>query len=258
LEFVLMHPVHGVTQNPLWIAVIGLPGGLLLCALLARRRVAIPASDLARFVFGASVASILVAWTVSSAVSVEARHLAPAGFAALPLALDEGRLWRREAGASGATVRLSLALALAVFVIGPFAYGVVSVFAKAWRYPSDYRPGPSGYNAVLAEHDAAGVAGRLQDTFVPETDIWYLAEPMTSLDLRGRAIVRHADFMPIADLRRDRFITSRPLRVHVLLPPRFEANGKGLAIRESFPQAASWRHESVPGSAYDQWMADLR
>ena len=255
LAFVLMHPVHGVTQNPVWLAVIGLPGGLVLCALLARRRVTTAAADLARFVFVASVVSILVVWTVSSAVSVEARHLASAGLAALPLAVVEGCAWWRE---SGAAVRRGLALILAVFVIGPFGYGVVSVFAKAWRYPSDYLPGPSGYNVLLAEHDAVGVARRLQDTFVQQTDIWYLTEPMTSLDLTGRAVVRHADFMLLDELRRDRFVTSRPLRVHVLLPPRFEQNGKGLAIRESFPQALAWRRESVPGSAYDQWIAELR
>jgi hypothetical protein len=87
--------------------------------------------------------------------------------------------------------------------------------------------------------------------------MWYLVEPLTALDLPGRAIVRHADFIDIAVLRRDRFVTSRRMRVHVLLPPRFENNGKGEAIRASFPQADGWVRREIPGAEYVSWTATL-
>ena len=73
---------------------------------------------------------------------------------------------------------------------------------------------------------------------------------MSALDLPGRAIVVHADFTDLAALRKMAFQTSRPIRVHALLPPRFESNGKGDAIRSSFLHAGPWRHEPLPGSEY--------
>src|SRR6185295_14997658 len=93
--------------------------------------------------------------------------------------------------------------------------------------------------------------------FDPSTDIWYLTEPLTALDLPGRAIVRHADFMQLALLRRDRFLTSRRMRVHVVMPPRFEDNGKGEAIRASFPQATAWSRTEIPAGEYVCWTAML-
>jgi hypothetical protein len=256
LRYVLMHPTHGVTQNVLWVSVLGLPGGLALVVLGARRRVVGAHAELARAVFATSVVAILAVWSVSVAVSIEARHVASAGLCILPLALAEGRLWWPSSGPMG---RAAIAALVAGYVVVPLAYGVVSVPAKVWRFPRDYRPARSGvYNQLLAEHDAAGVVAQLERDFTPETDVWYLTEPMTALDLKGRAIVVHADFTEVAELRRYRFVTSRPLRVHVLLPPRFEVNGKGPSIRASFPQAAEWHHDAIAGSEYDRWRADLR
>ena len=51
LLFVLMHPAHPMLQNLLWISLIGLPGGLLLVVLAARRGVDGPHAALARAVF---------------------------------------------------------------------------------------------------------------------------------------------------------------------------------------------------------------
>ena len=79
-----------------------------------------------------SIAAILLTWTLSSVVSMESRHLASAGFAMLPLALVEGRAWWRDASAP---VRTLLGTMACAFVLAPFAYGIVSVFAKTWRYP---------------------------------------------------------------------------------------------------------------------------
>jgi hypothetical protein len=255
LMFVLMHPVHGITHNAFWLSLAGLPGGVLLVVLAARGREPGAAAELARAVFGASVAAILLVWTTSSGVSLESRHLASAGFAMLPLALAEGRAWWRDAAAP---VRTLLGVTACAFVLAPFAYGIVSVFAKTWRYPAGYRPAPSGiYNPLLAQHDAASAAAALARDFDPSTDVWYLVEPLTALDLPGRAIVRHADFIDLALLGRDRFLTSRRMRVHVVLPPRFEENGKGAAIRASFPQATSWSRRAIPAAEYVSWTAVL-
>ena len=134
---------------------------------------------------------------------------------------------------------------------------MVSVFAKIWRYPADYRPAPSGvYNPLLAQSDAASVVDQLRRIYVPATDLWYLVEPVSALDVPGRTILRHADFTPIEDLR-EHFLTSRRIRVHALLPPRFEQNGKAEAIRGSFPQATGWTRQQVTGSEYDAWTTVL-
>ena len=255
LMFVFMHPVHGITQNLFWLSLAGLPGGVLLVVLAARARERSAAPELARAVFGMSIAAILLAWTISSAVSMESRHLASAGFAMLPLALVEGRAWWRDASAP---VRTLLGAMACAFVLAPFAYGIVSVFAKTWRYPDGYRPASSGiYNPLLSQHDAASAARALGRDFDPSTDVWYLVDPLTALDLPGRMIVRHADFLELAQLRSDRFLTSRRMRVHVVMPPRFEDNGKGEAIRASFPQAAAWTRTAFPDAEYVSWTAML-
>jgi hypothetical protein len=255
LKFVLMHPVHPITANLIWLSLIGLPGGVLLVVLAAGGRERTPAGELARAVFGVSLAAILIVWTLSSVVSVESRHLSSAGFAVLPLALAEGRAWWRSASAP---VRTLLASVACGFVLVPFAYGIVSVFAKTWRYPAGYRPAASGiYNPILARHDAASVVQALARDFDPSTDLWYLVDPLTALDLPGRVIVRHADFIDLDLLQRDRFLTSRRMRVRALLPPRFEDNGKGLAIRASFPQATVWSRTEIAGAEYVSWTAML-
>lgn len=252
LSFLVLHPTHGLTEDRIWLSVLALPGGALLIALLLRGGERGRNASLARIVGVTSVVSLLAVWTVASNVSVEARHLASAGFAMLPLALAEGFAWSRE---SRAPMRRLLAAAAAVFVAAPLAYGVVSVFAKVWRYPSDYRPGPSGmYNPLLAPRDAAAVVELLNRDYDPATDLWYLVEPMTYLDLSGRAIVRHADFMTVSELR-EHFLTSRRLRIRALLPAKFEQNGKGEAIRGSFAGAGGWTRSSVSGAEYDEWTA---
>ena len=255
LAFLLMHPVHGVTQSVFWLSLAGLPGGVLLIVLAARARQPGARADLARVVFAVSVAAILVVWTLSTTVSIEARHVSSAGFTMLPLAIAEGRAWWRDAGVP---VRRLLGALGCAFVIAPLAYGVVSVFAKAWRYPADYRPASSGmYNPLLAQHDAASVVETLRRDYDPTTDVWYLVEPLTALDLPGRSIIRHADFVALGALRRDRFATSRRIRVHALLPPRFEDNGKAAAIRGAFTQATGWSRSVIPGAEYDAWTAVL-
>jgi hypothetical protein len=83
-------------------------------------------------------------------------------------------------------------------------------------------------------------------------------EPTSMLDLPGRAIITSADFDTVDELRLQRFVTLRPIRVNALLPNRFERNGKGAVIRSSFPQASTWTDHPVPQSDYVLWTADLK
>lgn len=255
LAFLLMHPTHGVTQDVFWLSLAGLPGGVLLLLLAARGTQSGAHAELARLLLLASLGCILIVWTLSVTVSIEARHLFSAGFAMLPLGLAEGWAWSRTAGAP---VRRLIAAAGCVFVAAPLAYGVVSVAAKVRRYPANYRPAASGiYNPLLAPHDPASVVDALRRIYDPATDIWYVTEPLTALDLPGRMIVRHVDFTKAEDLSRERFLTLQRVRVHALLPPRFERNGKAAAVRDSFRQATGWSHAAIAGSEYDVWTTVL-
>jgi hypothetical protein len=255
LTYVLLHPVHGVTHNAIWLTIVAVPGGVCLLLLAFRTSARGAAPSLARTVFAVSIAAILTVWSLSTTVSVEPRHLMSAGMAMLPLAIAEGLAWRRAAAPS---VRRLLAAVAAMFVAAPFGYGVVSVFAKVARYPADYRTATShAYNPLLAPVDAAAVAEALAATFDPSRDVWYVTDPLTALDLPGRAIVRHADFIPLPTLRGERFLSSSAMRVRVLLPARFEENGKGAAIRASFPQATRWTSVAVPGAGIVDWTGML-
>ena len=108
LNYLLLNPFHGLTQNVWWVSVCGLPGGILLIVLAARARQHSARADLARVLLVTSLIAIQVVWTLSSAVSIEARHLFSAGFAMLPLALAEGLAWARR---GGVTTRRALAAA---------------------------------------------------------------------------------------------------------------------------------------------------
>jgi hypothetical protein len=253
-EYLLRHPARTIVHDVGWINPLGLPGGLLLLSFVCRPRLGGSAPVLARSVFFVSVALLVGIWTISAAVSHEPRYVASAAFAVFPLLVAEGQ--RRWTTATSA-VRLALAASGVFYLCLPLAYGVTSVVQKVRRFPSDYRPGPARiYNALLSATDIASV----RETLLARTsagDLWYLAEAMSALDLPGRAIITHADFQAIDELQRDRFVTAQPLRVRALLPARFELNGKGSVIRQSFPQAGTWASSTITGSDYVLWTADL-
>jgi hypothetical protein len=252
-EYLLRHPARPIVQDAAWISLLGLPGGLLLLWFVCRPRIGGSAPVVARSVFFVSVALLLGIWTISP-VSHEPRHIASAAFAVCPLLVAEAR--RRWTGATSAA-RLALAASGVFYLCLPLGYGVTSVVQKVRRFPPDYRPGPARiYNALLSATDIASV----RETLLARTnarDLWYLTEAMSALDLPGRAIITHADFQPIGELQRDRFVTSQPLRVRALLPARFELNDKGPVIRRSFPQAGPWAPSTITGSDYVLWTADL-
>ncbi|MBZ5555762.1 MAG: hypothetical protein LAO77_00660 [Acidobacteriia bacterium] len=252
-QYLLMHPAHPVVRDAAWLGLIGLPGGLLLWWLVCRPSVGGAAATLARGVFLASVGLLAGIWAIS-VVTHEWRHLASAAFAVLPLALADARArWTRSAPLA----RAAFAAAGVFYLCVPLAYGVTSVVQKVRRFPPDYQPGPARiYNPQLSETNIRAVRDTLLALGRPD-DVWYLMEPISALDLPVRSVISGADFRDPDDLRADRFFTSRPVRVHALLPSRFESNGKGPIVRASFPQADAWASTTIAGSDYRLWTADL-
>ena len=251
-----------IAPNSLWIGLISIPGGILLLWLILRHqeRAVSEASLLAKIVFFTSMAAIFSIWSVGATVSYEARHVTAASLAILPVALQSGcELWNKKSDSF--LIKVSLCMAAIFYLAIPLAYSSTSIFVKARETSVNYTPASSQiYNPWLASQDLARVRTELVKDFNEQTDIWYLPEPVTALDLPGRAIITHADFyggLQDTNLNRQTFYTSIPLRVHVLLPPSFEDNGKGVLIRSSFPQADEWIRREIEESNYVKWISTL-
>ncbi|WP_333411355.1 hypothetical protein [Microcoleus sp. F10-B6] len=251
-----------IAPNSLWIGLIGIPGGIVLLWLILRRqeRAVSEASLLAKIVFFTSMAAIFGIWSVGATVSYEARHVTAASLAILPVALQSGcELWNKKYDSF--FIKISLCIAAIFYIVIPLVYSSTSIFIKARETSVNYTPASSQiYNPWLASQDLAKVRTELVKDFNEQTDIWYLPDPVAALDLPGRAIITHADFyggLQDTNLHRQAFYTSIPLRVHVLLPPRFEDNGKGALIRSSFPQADEWICREIEESNYVKWISTL-
>jgi hypothetical protein len=203
------------------------------------------------------MACIFFVWSISSSADHSARHIATGAMATLPLALQcFFREWTKPARTF---YRWLWALFAGAFILVPLLYGVVSVFAKVRRTPADYALDASRvYNPLLASNDLRAVVSRLSSDWNPKTDVWYLPEPISALNIPGRTIVRAADFMTTEELKRDSFLTSAPLRMRVLLPAKFENDGKGPIIRNSFPQAGVWQSRRIEGCNYVLWETWLK
>jgi hypothetical protein len=254
-DYLLMHPAHPLVRDAIWITVVGVPGGVLLWWLFFSRETAYRAGLLARAVLVCSLASITAIWILSDAVDHKPRHVATAAFAMLPVVVAEAYTrWSRLSNLS----RSVLLAGAAAYLCVPMAYGVVSVAAKVARFPRNYRPGPADiYNPLLAEADLAGVRERLLSRTSGD-GIWYVPDPISALDIPGRLITTDADFQPLAELEAARYTTSRPFQLRALLIEKFAHDGKGDAIRSSFPQAGPWHNERVAGSDYQLWTSDLK
>jgi hypothetical protein len=254
-RWVLLHPTHGVAPYPVLVTLIGLPGGVALLWLVLRERPRDDAEALATCVLLTSVALMVIVWSVAAGADFHERHLAPAALAALPLVLSRGTASAARAGRAGRTL---LALGAGFYLLIPLAYGVVTVIGKVWRTPRYVSSEVRLYNPLLARYDLASVRAELMKYYVPQTDVWYVPDPLTALDIPGRAIQAHADFEPPEELARRTYRTSVPLRVQALLPPKLEDNGKGPIIRASFPQAEAWQPTQIAGSEYVLWTTILR
>ncbi len=257
LRYFLLNPHHPLVHHEIVIRLIGLPGGLLLWAILLSRRSWKGPDQLAVTALSCCLVLLGIIWTFSHSADFAARHMSSAGMAMLPLALEQGlRCWRPVPG--GRTRRFLLAGGF-LYVLIPLVYGYLSVFGKIIRTPEDYVLGPAHvYNPTFATTDVDAVRRRLLADFNSAHDIWYLTDPMTALDLPGREIVRHADFEDGGILKMEHFTTRLPLRIKALLPEHFETNGKGEIIRTSFAGAGPWRRQAVEGSDFILWTATLR
>jgi hypothetical protein len=252
-RYVLFHPGRSLLPfNYLTLCYLGLPGGVVLFWLLVRRH-ASAAVLLSRDVLLTLSALFVAVMTVFSARAMEARYIAAIGIALIPAVIESAlQLAPKLRQAS----RALLVAGGIVYLAIPMAYGAFSVVGKIARTPA-YRTGPSGlYNPLFATTDARSPVAELTAGFNPDSDLWYLTEAFTAMDLPGRAIMQHADFLPVARLNQ-RFQTSKPLRIHLLLPPWFEQNGKGAAIRGEFLGAGNWSSRTVPGMIYVEWTASL-
>jgi len=256
----LLNCQQGLVFNPLWIGLIGLPGGALLLWLILRPQTLSEASLLAKIVFFTSVAALFAIWSVGATVSYDARHVASASLAILPVVLQSGcELWQKNS--HNYLLKVSLSIAAILYLALPLGYSSVSMMGKAIESPVNYTVASSQiYNPRLASQNLRRVRAELLQDFNEQTDIWYIPESISALDLPGRAIVSHADFyggLQDAILQHQDFHTSIPLRVRVLLPPSFEDNGKGLLIRSSFVQAHEWIRQEIEGCNYIQWTSTL-
>jgi len=251
LRYVLFDPSTPWLRETWWPLLAGLPAAFWLWARVKHARVG-DAGELAMAVWLSSVLFAILTWTLSR-VSVECRHVATAGLATMPLVVSVAL---RDLRSRDRARKLASAAVLIVYIIVPAIYGVASVFAKSYRVPAGYQTGPAGiYNPLLSDRNLAACREALVGIFDRAHDTWYATDPVTALDLPGRAIVTHADFESIAELTTT-YRTSRAGRVLALLPATFEANGKGVTIRGSFPQAQGWARVVVP-CAPQLWIATL-
>ena len=252
LRYALMNPSSPWISDTSWPLLFGLPGALWFVSAVRRAQVG-HAGALALAVWISSIGLAILAWTLTPA-SVEGRHLATAGLATLPLVVSLAiREWRGDV----ASRRVSAAVVLIVYIVAPAAYGVASVAGKIRRVPANYQTGPAGvYNPLLSADSIVSCRDALVRQLDAERDTWYLTDPITALDLPGRAIVVHADFESMDALSAISYRTSRAGRILALLPPAFETNGKGAVIRSSFPQAQEWTQIAVP-CAPQLWVATI-
>lgn len=254
LSYVLRSPVHPLATDAA-MRLIGVPGGLVLLWLALRKRPRRTEEQLAVVTFFASLAQMLVIWTVSKTVSLEARHLATPSIALLPMLVERGGSVVRRGSRVAATV---LAGCAALYVGAPLAYGAAAAVGKVMR-DGGYVAGPSGVrNTLLAPRDAAACRRALIAARAPLPAVWYSPEALTALDLPGRVVVGDADFGSGETLAAKRAWTSGPLAVFALLSPDLERDGRGEAIRSGFRGAEAWVSRQPADCAYTLWTTTLR
>jgi hypothetical protein len=251
-RYLLFHPGRSLLPfNYLTLCYLGLPGGVILFSLLMRRH-SDSAMLLSRDLLATVSALFIVVMTLFSARAMEARYIAAIGIAIIPAALQAACNTAPELSRIGRTV---LWIAAVCYLAVPIAYGALSVVGKIQRTPANYQSGPSGlYNPLFANADAKSAVAKVKADFNASADVWYLTEAVTAMDLPGRAILRHADFLPAEGLHQ-RFRTTKAIRVHLLLPPWFEENGKGAIIRAEFVGANNWSSHVIRDMNYVEWTA---
>jgi hypothetical protein len=248
LQFFLTNPDHGQLRDPLAVAALGIPGGLTLVWLFLR--VEDRVERLAAVTLAVTSLLMAVVWVASAAVSFEARHVAGAAMAALPAAIAIAhRSWDRF----HPLARVWLLVAVMCYVVLPWpVYGPASVATKlrrAWGYVTT---STGFYDPMLSTRHADRALSEAKRACDPQVVVWYIPEPLTSLDFSGPLIAAFADFESLADLSSKRY--RGPIAICALLPPKFEINGKGPAIRRSFVDIAQWSRHPAVDAEYDVWV----
>ena len=248
LRRLLFFPSHRLLNSELWLPAIGLPGSLWLDWLIMSKKTESEAAALAATVSCSGVVALLATWMVSSGASLEARHLAGCTLPLLPFVISEVNERRRFAHM----------LMLSIFVVAPLGYGPITLPAKVFRQKRVI-PGPSGvYNPTLANSDVRLVLSFLGSIYNRNSDVWYIPDPVSSLDIPARAVIRSAAFTDLSHLEAERFLNRQPMRVLLLLSSDLEKSGRGDLIRHSFVNAERWTAISIPDSPYRLWISTLR
>jgi hypothetical protein len=231
------------------VALLAAPGGLTMGCLLWHRESL--AERVAAITLAVSVVCLLMVWIVISAVSLEPRHLAGGTLASVPACLAVAtRRWQQfRPGVRGWLLgSVVLFLALPCGFYGPAA--ALTHARRAWSFTASAE---RLYNPFVSVTNARQALAGLLDACADPDAVWYVPDPLTALELPRRLITTDADFQAVESLRQMRYIGR--LRVCALLPPKFETNDKGPAIRASFRDVTGWNRHRVVNSAYDLWIA---
>jgi hypothetical protein len=254
LKFALGDPDRGILRH--WpglyepmVAALAVPGGLTFGWLLWRTKSR--AEHVAAITLAVSVVCLLLVWNVASLASLEARHLAGGTLASVPAGLAIAKRGWRQFGSGARGWLLAAAL---FFLAAPWGlYGPASVLTRVHRAWGFKASAEGLYNPFVSATDARQAVAGLLNACADPTAIWYVPDPLTALELKRRLITTEADFQSIEQLRQVQY--RGRVRVCALLPPKFEENGKGPAIRASFVDATGWTKHRVAASSYDLWVA---
>ena len=252
LRYLLFHPGRALVHNDIVLPLVGIPGSLVALWLTFRHRGHAHAL-LAQCVLLSSMGALFAVWIISAtAADFSARHLAMSALTIMPLCLQEGSLFYRT---QERTRRTTIVLAAVVYLALPMIYGPLALMGKSCRTPKTYVAGPTGiYNPLLTDFDVNVVIKELEET---GPGVWYVPDPVTALQLPGRKIIRVPDFTAVFELQAERFVSTRPVRISLLLPYHFEENGKGKIIRRSFSAVDHWEQQFVPMCALSKWNGNV-
>jgi hypothetical protein len=257
LYYTLLHPGRQLVSVET-MRLAGLPGAALLWWLLSRKWPRTTAEQLAIAAFLATVASMTLIYAISTTVDTDARHVAAGALSVLPLVLSRGLAAARES----TWRKLMLVSAATFYLLIPLLFGAAAVVGKE-RRDRAFITGTSGFrNALLSTNDIPSCQRDLLAGTDPSRDMWYVWEAGSLMDLPSRTFVEirefmPSDFTPISILRTKAYRTSRPLTIHVVLPPTVESEGRGVVIRDAFKGAGAWTAFDPPHCTVRVWTTRL-
>jgi len=249
----LLHPAQGIVNSRLWLGLSGLPAGLLIWWLIIISRILHKHKHelLAVAMFLTNTLVMFLIWSISTDRINDARHFVPGSMAILPFIIQSGMSVFKRTDAK--IIKAVLLLVFIVYIVMPLVWEYVSIPVRR-----KYVSGPSRiYNSSLAHRNLPAVLSKLMQDFNPATDVWFLPDPVSALDIPGRAMIEHVDYTYLSSLQKQKLLTRSPCRVHALIPVYCEENGKAEAIRAAFVQAQGWSKKVIEDSDYACWTTTL-